>query len=201
MNVNHAAAVLASLAVLATAACSHTTTITARPGGTSIWVNGEELGKDQVTTDISNGMGGKYTVRAEAPGKAALEVEVSREQIAWGPLAGAIGGCLGGGCVGGTMGLIVGSALGPLAAISGPCGVVVGGAPWLALLMSMNTGPNALVLDLDARTVTATPDTTLEVVEGGGEAPTTPATPTGPVPDEPVNSDFGNDSTVAPFDY
>lgn len=193
-------------AALAAAGCSHTTTISAGPGA-KIYVDGQAKGEDQVAVDIGNGLGGSFKVKVEKPGSEPLVAEVSRGPIAWLPLGGAIGGCLGGGCIGGGIGTAIALASQGIGFAAIPCCALLGGAPFLALVLWMNQAPDKIDVDLAARTVKTTPNVDVKIA---GAAPAKGDQPTDkPVdkPDKPVDKptdikpEQPDKPVVQPFDY
>jgi len=196
---------VAALAALGTFAlgCSHTTTITAKPSGAKIYVDDEYLGEGTVTTDVGNGFMGTYRVRAEHGGQK-VEAEVSRDQLAWGPLGGAIGGCLGGGCVGGMSAFVV-SLFAPPAFFVMPCCSVIGGGPFLVLLMWMSQGPDQIDINIEQRKVATTPEVEVQIVGGAkpsGGSDDAGGDGTGDVEDMgPIDGPSDDQPDMQPFDY
>ncbi len=165
------------LLIASLGACSHTTTISVRPVGAKIYIDGEVVGTSQVSTDIGNGLGGAYRVRVEAEPHVPMEIEISRSHLSWSALGAALAGCAGGGLTGGTLGSL-GACVGlfgffddatwMLASLGvGTACAVVSGAPFLLFLGGMNHGPDAISVDLESGTVLTTPRTEFKIVEGG----------------------------------
>ncbi|MFH1811413.1 MAG: hypothetical protein ABIJ09_21915 [Pseudomonadota bacterium] len=164
--------------------CAHTTSIKAEPAGTKIFVDGEYLGQDRVSTSIGNSFLGSYTVRAVNPELPPLEVVVDQPHLDWGVALAAAGGCLGVGCGCGICAFLssvtvlqfapeivfmVGPVVIPILA------AVVTGGPFLTLLGWSTHGPDALSLDLKKRQVDAIPTTKVTIVEVDEPVATRPA--------------------------
>ena len=191
-----------SMVLWASVACSHTTSIVAKPAGTTIFVNDEKLGNDHVNTSTPNGLGGSYKVRARAEGLAPLEVTIHREHISTGALWGSVGACLGAGCTSAVIGAVIGSGGGGGGSAAGAvCCGLLGGFPGLTPLLWLHRGPDAISIDLEARTVTTDPETKL-TIKGGG-APSAPA-PQKDIPEKSAAEspvDEAPAPSMQPFDY
>ncbi|MFH1809948.1 MAG: PEGA domain-containing protein [Pseudomonadota bacterium] len=200
----HPLAGLLGLFVLASLGCSHTMTVTAQPPGTTIFVDDQKIGTNQGAASVPNSMGGSVKLRAEKEGYEPLEAEISKEETSMGALGGAIGGCLGGGCIGAGIGAVIASGTGGVVFLAVPCCAAVMGGPFLALLMWMNQAPDIVLVDLEKRTVTATPTVTVKVAGAEGKTGNVGTTPDGNTvtpEDQPDTTPPPGDDSVAPFDY
>jgi len=186
--------------------CSHTTTISAGQGA-KIYVDGVAKGEGTANVDVGNGLGGSFKVKVEKEGSEPLVADVSRGPIAWMPLGGAIGGCLGGACVGGGVGAVVAVVSQGIGFLAIPCCALLGGVPFLALVLWMNQAPDKVDVDLAARTVKTTPSVDVKIAGAAPAAADKPGDKPIDKPDQPIDKpgdhkpEQPDKPVVQPFDY
>ncbi|MFH1811414.1 MAG: hypothetical protein ABIJ09_21920 [Pseudomonadota bacterium] len=222
------AAVAALVAAAMALGCSHTTTISARQQGTRFYLDDELIGTDSVTTDVANGLGSSYRIRAEVEGRDPMEIKIERQHVSWPTVITALGGGLASGCVTGCLGFwVFGATTSDMipdagvwftaASCTGALAGVLGVLPVASLMLWMNHGPDTVDIDLETRQVATVPPTQVTIlnevsskasVQVVPDADTTApgqATPEVPAPAPQPQStpaqDVVSDPGMQPFDY
>lgn len=215
LALNTARTIVSVVLTLGALGCAHTTSIKAEPAGTKIFVDGEYLGQDRVTTSIGNSFLGSYKVRAVNPELPPLEVVVEQPHLDWAVALAAAGGCVGVGCACGAcafLGSVTVLQFAPeVVFMVGPVVIpivvaAVSGGPFLTLLGWSTHGPDALSLDLKKRQVEATPATKVTIVDVDAPVATEPAPaaasqPSAPPPQAEPPTGPDPDSKIKPFEY
>ncbi len=148
--------------VLLFSACSHTTTIVAKPADSRIYVDETFVGTGRARVDIPNSLMGPFQLRVESPDHGRLDASIPRFQVDWG-----------------VVGLVSLTAMMLDLASCGACAVGMQQSPTMGLLYMapfttlgflsflgynwVATAPDAVFVDMREQSLRLNPSTQMEV--------------------------------------